>query len=131
MSVRRALLLACVPILLAGLAAHAQSRKPDPKNGRAVAQKHCSRCHVIGSYNKSGGISSTPSFQLLVNAFKDYEERFLTFFERRPHPVFIRVLGFRTPYPLPPSAKPIQLELDAIEDMLAFAKTLRKKKKRP
>ncbi len=119
-------------MLLAGFGLHSpaasgQARQPDPERGREIAQKHCARCHVIGNFNKFGGLSSTPSFQLLVNAFKDYEERLLTFYARRPHPVFIRIRNFRTPYPLPPSAKPIELELEALEDILAYAKTLKKK----
>ncbi|VAV89416.1 hypothetical protein MNBD_ALPHA08-2525, partial [hydrothermal vent metagenome] len=47
--------------------------------GRKISQANCTRCHVVGDYNPNGGISSTPSFQLMVNALKDYQERFNTF----------------------------------------------------
>ena len=52
-------------------------------NGQKISETHCARCHVIGDYNKFGGIGSTPSFQLLVKRRPDYEARFETFFERR------------------------------------------------
>ena len=38
----------------------------DVDKGRKVAELHCSRCHVVGDFNKNGGIASTPSFQMLV-----------------------------------------------------------------
>ena len=50
------------------------------------------RCHMIGDFNPFGGIGSTPSFQLLAMR-DDWLERFQTFYERRPHPVFVRVPG--------------------------------------
>jgi len=100
----------------------------DSEAGRKIAQTHCSRCHVIGSYNKMGGIMSTPSFQLLVNALKDYRERFETFYARRPHPVFIRVKGFKPLNDLPPNAAPVDIELDDVDNLLAFVETLKKKK---
>lgn len=62
----------------------------DPNAGRMVARQHCARCHVIGDFNPYGGIGSTPSFQLLARR-SDWLERFQTFYERRPHPVFVRV----------------------------------------
>ena len=52
--------------------------------GRKISQVQCSRCHVIGDFNPSGGISSTPSFQMMVNALPDWEERFSTLL--RPPP---------------------------------------------
>jgi mono/diheme cytochrome c family protein len=33
----------------------------DVEAGRKVAEQHCSRCHVVGDYNKYGGIGSTPT----------------------------------------------------------------------
>ena len=53
---------------------------------------HCSRCHVIDESNKFGGIGSTPSFQLILG-MSDGLERFETFFERRPHPAFVKSFG--------------------------------------
>ena len=48
---------------------------------------------MIGDYNRMGGIGSTSSFQAMVHN-SDYTERFLTFYTRRPNPVFVRVPGY-------------------------------------
>ena len=98
----------------------------DVERGRAVAEQQCSRCHVIGDFNRMGGIGSTPSFQLLVNALEDYEDRFRSFFARRPHPAFVTVKGYPRPNALPANAAPIEITDEKVEDVLAFAKTLRK-----
>lgn len=97
-------------------------------DGKALAEEHCSRCHVVGDFNKFGGIGSTPSFQLLVDAFDDWAERFETFQARRPHPSFVRVAGYPYPDPdvFPPNAAPVEIELDDIAAIRAFAETLRK-----
>ncbi len=97
------------------------------KDGRTAAQDHCSRCHVIGDYNPNGGISSTPSFQLLVNALKDYQERFDTFYARPPHPAVIIIQGIKKRDDLPYNAAPVKLTLKDVENIAAFAKTLKKK----
>ena len=92
--------------------------------GRILAETHCARCHVIGDFNKFGGIGSTPSFRLL-RSLDDGMERFQTFYERRPHPVFVRVpdvprwskaLAYATEFTVTP---------EAIEDLLAFVKTMK------
>lgn len=116
---------------LAGvIAAPAALADGNVETGRQVAEQHCSRCHVIGDYNKYGGIGSTPSFQLLANAFPDYRARFETFFVRRPHPVFVIIEGYGRRLPeIPPNAAPVKLPLSAVADVLAFVETLRKKKK--
>ena len=96
------------------------------ENGRKIAETHCARCHVIGNYNKFGGIGSTPSFQLLVKRRPDYEARFETFFERPPHPAFVSIKGFgRRMEHLPANAAPVELPLSAVLDIVAFAKTLK------
>lgn len=96
-------------------------------DGRALSEQHCARCHVVGDFNKFGGIGSTPSFQLLVNAFEDWSERFETFHARRPHPAFVRVAGFDYPDPtvIPPNAAPVEIELNDIAAIRAFAETLK------
>ncbi len=43
----------------------------DPDKGRALAIAHCTRCHVVGEQNPTGGIGSTPSFQVL-RTMKDW-----------------------------------------------------------
>ncbi len=102
---------------------HAQG---DSVAGRKIAEKHCSRCHVIGDYNPSGGIGSTPSFQLLAKR-SDYLERFQTFFERRPHPVFVRVPGIPRWTNLPAYAAEFTVRLESIDDLIAFVELLRPK----
>ncbi len=100
----------------------------DVARGRALAERHCARCHVIGDFNRFGGIGSTPSFQLLVNSFRDYKARFETFYARRPHPAFVTIEGFgRHMEHLPPNANPVELPLESVADILAFAETLKAK----
>ncbi len=96
------------------------------ERGRKIAHHHCSRCHVIGDYNPNGGISSTPSFQLLVNALPDYKERFDTFYVRPPHPAVVSIKGFEKHDNLPYNAEPVVISLKDVENILKFAKTLRK-----
>lgn len=96
------------------------------QKGRDVAVKHCTRCHVVGDANPYGGIGSTPSFQLLVRR-DDWLERFQTFYQRRPHPPFVRVPDVPPPTHLPPNAAPVKITEQQIEDIIAFVRTLRKK----
>ena len=118
----------CAVLLLAVVATPAVA-EDDVERGRQIAQEHCARCHVIGDFNKFGGIGSTPSFQLLVKAFPDYKARFETFFERRPHPAFVTIKGFGRRHPhLPANAQPVELPLAAVSEILAFAETLKPKK---
>ena len=118
----------CAGLLLAAIVTPAVA-DDDIERGRKLAQEHCARCHVIGDFNKFGGIGSTPSFQLLVKAFPDYQARFETFFERRPHPAFVKIKGFARHQPhLPPNAQPVELPLAAVSQILAFAETLKPKK---
>lgn len=96
----------------------------DAANGRKLAEQHCSRCHIVGDFNKYGGIGSTPSFQSLANNFPDYKERFRTFFARNPHPSFVIIEG-SVPPELPPNAAPVKLPLQAPADLLAFVEMLK------
>jgi len=96
------------------------------KNGKFISRTHCTRCHVVGDFNPYGGISSTPSFSLLVNYFDDWEERFLSFHLRRPHPAIIRFKGDEIDENNPPSSQPVLLEYSDIETIAAFARTLMK-----
>jgi hypothetical protein len=122
----RFLVLAGVALLgLLGPAASAQAGG-DPEQGRKIAERHCSRCHVIGGFNKYGGINSTPSFQLLAKR-DDWLERFSTFFDRRPHPVFVRIPGVDRWTKLPSHVTEFELQLEDVDDIVAFAQTLRPK----
>jgi mono/diheme cytochrome c family protein len=111
---------------IGALAATAANAKGDVKNGREVSIKNCARCHVVGDANPTGGISSTPSFQLLARR-DDWRERFESFFERRPHPVFVRVPGVPAWTKLPSVIEPFTITLKDIEDIVAFVETLEPK----
>jgi mono/diheme cytochrome c family protein len=98
----------------------------DAAAGRKLAVLHCARCHVVGDHNPYGGIGSTPSFQLLARR-ADYLERFQTFFERRPHPVYVRVPGTPRLTDLPSPVAEFTVTPDNIEDLIAFVETLKVK----
>ncbi len=109
-------------------AGHAQDTgqgngKGDAQAGRDIAIAHCTRCHVVGDANPHGGINSTPSFQLLARR-DDWRPRFQTFFDRRPHPVFVRVPGVPAWTDLPSVVTPFEITFDQIEDVVAFVETL-------
>ena len=107
---------------------HAAKAGGDARMGREISEKHCSRCHVVGDYNRYGGIGSTPSFQLLARR-DDYLERFRTFYARRPHPVFTRVPGVPAWTDLPSPVTPFEITLEQVEDIIAFIEALRLKEK--
>ncbi len=96
----------------------------DAEKGRDIAIQHCSRCHVVPDHNPKGGIGSTPSFRLLAE-LDDGMERFETFFDRRPHPSFVRVQDTQPPTGLPSALQPLELTLAELEDLLAYARRLR------
>ncbi len=102
------------------------SAENGPDAGRKIAERHCARCHVVGDFNPSGGIGSTPSFQLLAKR-ADWLERVQTFYERRPHPVFVRVPGVPPWTKLPPYAKEFRITMQDIQDLIAFVETLQPK----
>ena len=95
------------------------------EKGRAIAEKHCSRCHVIGRHNPMGGIGSTASFQMIAK-MPDYLERFQTFYARRPHPAFLRIPGVPRWSNQPGYAREFTITLEQVEDIVAFVKTLEK-----
>ncbi len=98
----------------------------DWANGRKIAVEHCARCHVVGDFNPFGGIGSTPSFQLLAKR-DDWLERYQTFYERRPHPVFVHVPGVPRWTKLPSHVKEFRVTPENIQDIIAFVETLRPK----
>ena len=98
----------------------------DAAKGQKLAETHCSRCHVVGDFNKFGGIGSTPSFNLLAG-MRDGMDRFATFFERRPHPAFVTVPGVARWTKLEPYALPFEVTAESIADLLAFVETLKPK----
>ena len=97
----------------------------DPKKGGAIAEKYCSRCHVVGYHNPMGGIGSTASFQMIAK-MSDSLERFKTFYARRPHPAFVRIPGMPRWSKLPGYATEFTITLEQVDDIVAFVKTLEK-----
>lgn len=93
-----------------------------PEKGRELANKYCSRCHVVGD-DPFAGIDSTPSFRFLTK-LSDYVVRLQTFYQRSPHPVFVKVPGVPRRTEIPPFIVPFTVSPDNIEDIIAFVKTL-------
>lgn len=96
----------------------------DAEKGRQLAEAHCSRCHVVGEHNPTGGIGSTPSFQVL-RTMKDWRDRFGSFYARRPHPVHVRVDGLPVFTQLPPNAAPFTITIADVDHILAFVETIK------
>ena len=92
--------------------------------GFQLSRQLCSRCHVIGEFNRMGGIGNSPSFTWMVKS-DDWRERFLTFYSRRPHPVFTRVPGYALWSDVEPYYPPFQITLDEIDLIVAYVETLR------
>ena len=111
-------------ILLGFLASVPALEASDVKNGQKLAETHCARCHVVGDFNKFGGIGSTPSFNLLMG-MADGIERFRTFYERRPHPAFVSVPGVPRWTDLPPYALPFEVTPKNIDDLINFVQRLK------
>jgi len=100
--------------------------KASVEAGRKLAIKRCARCHVIGDYNRLGGIGSTPSFQVMTT-LDDYIERFKTFYQRRPHPVFVRVPGYPRWSDGPAYAPVFKITVEQINEIVDFVMTLKRK----
>ena len=115
--------LAVAILVVASLSAAPVWAGGDAEAGRKISETHCARCHVIGDFNPMGGIGSTPSFQLLAKR-GDWRERFETFFERRPHPVFVRVPNVARWTELPSHVAEFEVTPANIDDIVAFVETL-------
>jgi mono/diheme cytochrome c family protein len=113
-------------LLATGLVAgQARAAGGDAEAGRKLAQEQCSRCHVVGDRNPLGGIDSTPSFPRLAK-FDDYYARFQTFYERRPHPVFVRIEGRAHDSGVASlGAAILTITVEQVDDLLAYIETLR------
>lgn len=115
-------------LILAMLCAAPSARADgDARKGQALSETHCARCHVVGDFNKFGGIGSTPSFQLIAG-MKDGMERFQTFYARRPHPAFVTVPDVPKWSKEPAYATPFTVTPESIDDLLAFVATLKAKR---
>lgn len=56
------LLLLFVPVAIAGV-----TSQPDPVNGKGLAEKLCSNCHLVGSATQTHANSDVPSFHEIAN----------------------------------------------------------------
>jgi len=108
---------------LIGLAG-ASSAETEVDRGRTVAKLHCSRCHVVDDASPFSGIASTPSFKLIVTALDDWRDRFKTFHTRLPHPSVVRFEGVAPSSDALPTAKTVDLKLEDIDAIVAFANWL-------
>lgn len=113
-------------VTVVGCAMPTAAAAADITAGRELARQHCTRCHIVGNLNTMG-IGSTPSFQYMVNHIKDFDHRFLTFYSLRPHPAFVRIKGLPKLNDIPSPIAPIHLTLEGVEDIAAFAATLKEK----
>ena len=93
------------------------------ERGFKLARQYCSRCHVIGDYNRMGGIGNSPSFAWMVKS-ADWRERFQTFYARRPHPVFVRVPGYARWSNVEPYYPPFEILLSEIDLITEYAGSL-------
>ncbi len=94
----------------------------DAARGEIVARQNCARCHAIGSRDSMNSIGSTPSFGVL-RALPDWQERFVTFYLRPPHPALTQIDGLTEPFDPahPPASYPQTMSTDDFQDLLTFA----------
>jgi mono/diheme cytochrome c family protein len=97
----------------------------DAKKGEELSITHCARCHVIGPFNKFGGLGSTPSIPLIAG-MEDGYERFEPFYDRRPHPVFVSVPGVERWSKDKTYITEFTVTEQTIEDLMAYVKTIKK-----
>ena len=93
------------------------------ERGFELARQYCARCHVIGDYNRMGGIGNSPSFSWMVKSV-DWRERFQTFYTRRPHPVFVRVPGYARWSNVESYYPPFEILLSEIDLITEYAGSL-------
>ncbi len=89
--------------------------------GETLSLDKCGRCHVVNDTNRMKGMGSTPSFALM-RTFEDWETRFATFHELKPHPSFTQVEGVTEPFDptRPPPIVPVLMTLDDLDAILAY-----------
>ncbi len=117
------------PVFSLVAAVSAQQDAPDFDGdivmGEALSFTNCGRCHVIGKRNRMQGIGSTPSFGVL-RSLANWQERFATFYQRRPHPAITQIEDLTAPFDpaRPPSAYPLYLSVDDFNNILAYVSTV-------
>ena len=95
------------------------------EKGREIVRQHCTRCHVVPNMNPYGGIGSTPSFAAL-KWLADWEHRFEVFYTLPPHPALVSIQGVseERSASLPVFVAEIELQIDDVEAILSFVRTL-------
>lgn len=122
MKITQALTALAAVLACSGVDAQAQDLA---ERGRDLAAQHCSRCHVVDRKNRFSGISSTPSFPLLVTALADWELRFESFHTRLPHPSVIRFKVQVVDETKGRPTVPVVLEYSDIKALVEFARRLK------
>ncbi|MEM0947727.1 MAG: hypothetical protein AAGK37_10000 [Pseudomonadota bacterium] len=97
----------------------------DVNVGEKLALFHCGRCHVVSDKNRMGGIGSAPSFAAL-RALPGWQDKFLAFWTKNPHPSFTQVAGLTEPFDPdhPPHIAPVEITQEDIEAVFAYAATI-------
>ncbi|SDK56925.1 c-type cytochrome [Aliiruegeria lutimaris] len=105
--------------------AEAEEISGDLARGAELSLRHCGRCHVIGPQNAMNGVGSTPSFAVL-RTLENWHDRFTAFYALKPHPSFTQVEEITPPFPagLQPTLAPVELTLDELADITAYAASL-------
>lgn len=119
--------------VISGAQAQDHASEPLIKRGLDLSLEHCARCHIVDERDRFAGISSSPSFKIMIEYLQDWEDRFASFMARNPHPAHMRLEGDDPrPAHLPATTKEVILTLDEIEAILAFvdamAEELKKEK---
>lgn len=93
--------------------------------GLEVSMAKCGRCHVVSAANRMNAIGSTPSFYAL-RGFRDWNERFESFFALNPHPSFTQVAEVTAPFPIdrPSPIIPVEITLADLDAILAYVNQL-------
>lgn len=109
-------------VVLPGLSA-AEEEEWAP--GEKLTLINCGRCHVIGSRNRMGGISSTPSF-MVIRGWEAWEDKAKAFWTLNPHPAFTQIEGVTPPFApdRPSPIHPVTLTPDEVEAILAYMRTV-------
>jgi len=94
------------------------------EQGFELAREFCFRCHVIGDYNRMGGIGNLPSFPWMAKS-ADWQEPFTTFYSRRPHLVFARVPGYARWSESDPYYPPFEIALKELDLIVDYVENLR------
>ena len=118
-------LAAALVLALATMASFSPASSASVERGAELAGEHCTRCHVVGDLNPTGGIESTPSFSG-IKYLADWERRFGEFYILPPHPALVRIAEVTAERDAsqPAFVHEIHLTLEDVDAILAFVRTL-------